>query len=369
MTNEKRTPRGRPTGGEFAAHDRSDAEITLQDSHDWGSTGFTEQSRTPWGEVQWVTEVAPGITSVATAGHGGIKLSPQRNREIHASLRNSNGWYEEDCESHIVAMRFNEHFNYSEKSASDGVRRWFPDGWEAATGQKVESGQSRVRDEANFVERHKDDFISQRLRDAEDGTDRFIASTYLIGDEVAEYYISKAEVKAQRDNPEIGQENRILIDPNRHEKLPPKPKPALTPAKKFDLTSIAAPKTPAAAAKLEKDLAQRYRSSDGRVRSLGDEFAGGGITGKTAYLDGNGRRTYHLTQKENEEDSTLTVYQVSKSTFDLVGAPDARTPRHIAYQNLEIARTKPTGNLSWEERKRARERQDELKAIYDATPE
>jgi len=368
MTNETRVAKGRPTGGEFASHDRTGDDITLEDTRHWGSTGITEGSRTPWGEAQRVEDIAPGITFAPTAGHGGIKLSPERNREIHPALRNRNAWYEEDCDRHIVAMRFNEYFNESAESASDGVRRWFPDAWETATGLKIRPGESRVRDEANFVERHKDDLISHGARNADDGTDRLIVSVPYIDGEPAEFYMSKDEVKDQRDNPEVGQEHRILVDPERHEKLPPKLKPVLTPAKKYTLSDVGTPKTPAGIKKMAKDLTQRFRSRDGRVRSLADEL-NAGITGKTAYIDESGKRTYHLTQKENVEDSTITVYPVSKATFDVVGAPDSRTPRDVAYQDYSMARDKFEKLSGWDDRVKARNRVAELKAAFESTPE
>jgi len=368
MTNETRVAKGRPTGGEFASHDRTGDDITLEDTCHWGSTGITEGSRTPWGEAQRVEDIAPGITFAPTEGHGGIKLSPERNREIHPALRNRNAWYEEDCDRHIVAMRFNEHFNESSESASDGVRRWFPDAWETATGLKVQPGESRVRDEAEFNARHVNDFVSDNVRSADDGTDRRIVSARRADGATAEFYVSKEEIKAQQDSPELGQSYRTIIDPSRHEKLPPKPKPVLTPAKKYTLSDVGTPKTPAGIKKMAKDLTQRFRSSDGRVRSLADEL-NAGITGKTAYIDGSGKRTYHLTQKENVEDSTITVYPVSKATFDVVGAPDSRTPRDIAYQDYSMARDKFEKLSGWDDRVKARNRVAELKAALEATPE
>lgn len=64
-------------------------------------TGERESAKdpgTPWGDAQTADEVAPGISSVTCAGHGGYKLSPERNKMIPPSLRNASGWYEEDNE-------------------------------------------------------------------------------------------------------------------------------------------------------------------------------------------------------------------------------------------------------------------------------
>lgn len=62
-----------------------------------------EGSRSPWGPVQHVTNLAPGAWSVETAGHGGIKLDGARNRKVPAAARSKGGWYEEDCEWAIAA--------------------------------------------------------------------------------------------------------------------------------------------------------------------------------------------------------------------------------------------------------------------------
>lgn len=48
----------------------------------------------PWGAIQDKRELAPGIWQVSTAGHGGIKLSRERNAAVPAYMRAEGGWYE-----------------------------------------------------------------------------------------------------------------------------------------------------------------------------------------------------------------------------------------------------------------------------------
>lgn len=72
--------------------------------------------RTPWGESQHVDLVAPGITSVSTAGHGGYKLDPVRMSAVFARFPHfrtfaGGPWFEEDCDWAIVALTFPEHFS------------------------------------------------------------------------------------------------------------------------------------------------------------------------------------------------------------------------------------------------------------------
>lgn len=97
-----------------------------------------QPTRSPWGLVQEAEEIAPGIWQVHTAGHGGIKLSAQRNRLVPDYLRCDRGWYEEDCDWAIVAVVFPEPFRVLkpwqvEKGKShydyavESMQRWHPE--------------------------------------------------------------------------------------------------------------------------------------------------------------------------------------------------------------------------------------------------
>ena len=71
----------------------------------------------PWGSIQHRTEIAPGIVSVTTAGHGGIWLSPDRQAVVAAAFPGfvpfvgEGAWYEEDCDWAIVALIFHQFFD------------------------------------------------------------------------------------------------------------------------------------------------------------------------------------------------------------------------------------------------------------------
>jgi hypothetical protein len=62
--------------------------------------------KTPWGESQQVTAIAPGIVSVSTAGHGGFRVAKSvwstwprclwPDSPYNFVTREGNGWYEED---------------------------------------------------------------------------------------------------------------------------------------------------------------------------------------------------------------------------------------------------------------------------------
>lgn len=68
----------------------------------------------PWGQVQNVKTYADGIDFISTAGHGGFKLSPARQREIKALFEfdtfAGGAWYEEDCDAALVVIAFPEFF-------------------------------------------------------------------------------------------------------------------------------------------------------------------------------------------------------------------------------------------------------------------
>lgn len=63
----------------------------------YGPNTVAAGSYSRWGTVQQVKPMASGIDAVYTAGHGGLKLSPERAKEVDARWREDRGWFEEDC--------------------------------------------------------------------------------------------------------------------------------------------------------------------------------------------------------------------------------------------------------------------------------
>ena len=115
---------------------------------------------TPWGRADSVKEVAPGIKSVSTPGHGGYKLSDERNRLVPEYLRQRGGWYEEDCDWAIVATVFPDCFDaQAREMAEKTIRNWLPDEWERFYGRKLQPGESRMLEERLFYAAHQNDFI------------------------------------------------------------------------------------------------------------------------------------------------------------------------------------------------------------------
>ncbi len=125
------------------------------------ATTVREGSRSPWGTVDYVSRRAVGITHVGTAGHGGVKLSPERNRDVHEAWRRPDGWYEEDCEWAIVAVTFPECYSPEHAAtAHTTARNWFPDEYEVVTGEQIQPGESHVRDEQIFNAEHANDWVT-----------------------------------------------------------------------------------------------------------------------------------------------------------------------------------------------------------------
>lgn len=130
--------------------------------------GIKEGYPTPWGSADNVTHLAPGMASVSTPGHGGIKLSPARNKEVDPTWARGNGFYEEDCEWAITAITFPEGFSEEhQRYAHESARRWFPDEYEAVVGKDpakygvtdykpIAPGESLVRDEKVFFAENSD---------------------------------------------------------------------------------------------------------------------------------------------------------------------------------------------------------------------
>ena len=70
-------------------------------------------SSSPWGAVKTQKQIAPGIVSVTTSSHGGIKVIPElwEKMKVKETAFSRGGWFEEDCDWALVALSFPEHFN------------------------------------------------------------------------------------------------------------------------------------------------------------------------------------------------------------------------------------------------------------------
>ena len=114
--------------------------------------------QTPWGQSDFKTVIAEGITSYSTPSHGGIHLSAKRQAEMPDILRIDSGWYEEDCDWCLVAITFPQYFIKEYAQAVEIFRHWHPDRYEKLNGVILRPGESHVKDEAMKPDTHFPDW-------------------------------------------------------------------------------------------------------------------------------------------------------------------------------------------------------------------
>jgi hypothetical protein len=152
-------------GGDLADEDAFRAKILEQAEHQrekrgLGRRDIPSNAHTPWGPPQGATVYAEGITSHSTAGHGGFKLSGERNRKVYPTLRSDGGWYEEDEAWAVVAITFPNLVTALERRhAERSIKDSWPDAWEAIFGTTLAPGESRQKDRRAFEAEHATDWI------------------------------------------------------------------------------------------------------------------------------------------------------------------------------------------------------------------
>lgn len=124
-----------------------------------GRVEVDSRAHTPWGASQGATLYAEGIERHSTAGHGGFKLSAERNRKVHPTLRSKGGWYE-DAEWAIVAITFPHLFTaFERRCAERTIKNSWPDAWETIFGTVLALGESHEKDRRSFALTHANDWI------------------------------------------------------------------------------------------------------------------------------------------------------------------------------------------------------------------
>lgn len=152
-------------GGELADEMTFRAKVLENAEHQQekralGRKDIHSSANTPWGPSQGAAVYAEGVTAYSTAGHGGFKLSAERNRKVHPMLRAAGGYYEEDECWAIVAFTFPHLFTALERRhAERTMKDSFPDAWEAITGSILAPGESHTKDRRAFEAEHATDWI------------------------------------------------------------------------------------------------------------------------------------------------------------------------------------------------------------------
>lgn len=150
-------------GGDLADEPAFRAKILEQTEHQrermaLGRREIGGGAHTPWGVSQGATVHADGLTAHSAAGHGGFKLSGERNRKVGPMLRAAGEWYEEDACWAIVAFTLPHLFTALERRhAERAIKDSWPDAWEPISGSILAPGESRTKDQRAFEEEHAAD--------------------------------------------------------------------------------------------------------------------------------------------------------------------------------------------------------------------
>ena len=344
-TNQKRQPKGISTGGQFAADVNPESAVDLEDIEEapfsyvypGDVTNVRAGSRTPWGTADYVEHIAPGIVVVGTAGHGGVKLSPERNRKIPLALRNSSGWYEEDCEVYIPMAYHPEAFvrdgqtvEKTRSYARGGLVNWFPEKYEEVFGVEIGVGASLTKDQHAWNELHKDDDVAVSAISVENGMVKVTVRRGGHGGEDShsdrEILVPKEDYSSDEFRHPLGlHHGSFVVNPSKgYRDVTPPPAPPKDPAPRYrgiDTSSM----TASAQQRVEINLRKQFRFQDGSTHTVKEIIESGGITGKSYMEKGGGRNTYYLRMASEAEGqpSTDSMYalEVSKATWDAVNAP------------------------------------------------
>ncbi len=93
---------------------------------------------TPWGAAQTTQHITRGIVSYSTASHGGYHVSKTLNQQIPDYFRDTEGWYEEDCDWAIVVLFFPAHFEPKHYVAAvQSLQQWHPHQWQRFIGEPI----------------------------------------------------------------------------------------------------------------------------------------------------------------------------------------------------------------------------------------
>jgi hypothetical protein len=351
---------GLPTNsGSFKTTEHAAASgVTLTEAapdRDWGTVSIASGSRTPWGQAQHVSYPADGIAFASCAGHGGFKLSSERNRAVPPALRNISGWYEEDAEANVVGFIHPEAFPHYLDGDHDAIRadaeqrlrHWFPASYEKATGETIPFGESPEKDRKTYLTENAGGWvlsgshhetpegiryreISQVMTDGSFANPRWVAMS--LDDEKIAQAARPAKFGAAQ-----GYQLPAILPDGKHRPTVADPRER---KQAFHGIADSSGLSASAQSRISKDLDKRWRSADGSVRSLREMIETDGVTGKRVFVE-NGVRKYHLLKEDPNEPGSNYAFQVSKETFGVIDAPgptvkdQARTELNVAEQKFD----------------------------------
>lgn len=350
----------------------------------WGAVeGIEVGSRSPWGAVQHAEEVAPGILRVGTAGHGGLKVTKQRNAAIPPAFRRRSGWYEEDDEACIVAAFHPDGSAAAQTTAMSALKDRWPDEFTRTFDVTVGLHESRVlrdrarrEDSAAFRHQHRHDFVSTGW-----GTDtngEWVPQGHQVltarMDETGEEreflvpsHVCVEDHALRRD---------VVLDPNRYLDVTgigalgnPAPAPERSKITGADLRVSFDHLTGPQRSRAQAELNQRWRFPDDEglmtTETLREHFERVGVTSKKPIAFSNRPGITYTVNYGGDR-----FREVTKATYDaLAGVPDASTDADRASREERLAEQalERTGR-TWDPAKTraARERLAAASAARDA---
>lgn len=350
----------RAPDGKFGNQPATEADLALDGGTDqqWGDTPDVKVgSRTPWGAAQHVEEVAPGIVQASCAGHGGYKLSPERNAAVNKLFRTSSGWYEEDLEWRAAAAAHPEAFAYGDQSAAEAyeaakasLRDWYPHKFKEAFGEPADETNSFMMrqekeraDTEAFRAAHAADFVTtggSRPSWCPKGYSVITAEQRSTQTErtlvVADGWWERNGTN-RTDTPIVVNPGSMVDVTDMNEEFHAEvssqsEKNGLTPVTSLDELGIdTSHLTDNQADRARRELDQLYRLPGGGVGSLAQHLVNQGARGKSSHWDGE-KVAYSVTLSDSY------VRPVSKAAFDsLTGLTDHTTDTTRAYTENGLA--------------------------------
>lgn len=152
--------------GDGIAETLSEAKYAAKAARDerylHGSAGVSAGDDSPWGEVETVQHIAPGLARVEAEENEGYVLSPERNANIDARWRSISGWYSAETMGHIVVASSPTVFDAGDvEEAHSVLRTYMPDEHDAIVSESpkrfgldeyepIKPGESFIRDWNTF---------------------------------------------------------------------------------------------------------------------------------------------------------------------------------------------------------------------------
>jgi len=183
---------------------------------------------TPWGQSDHSEKIADGITLYTTPSHGGLLVSAERVKKMHASLARISGygsrcggrWFEEDCEFAAVVAAFPEEFEakgYKRELSHQSLKNWHPVEYIDVFGP-FPHDESCVLRQQRFRHIHKEDLVVVSAVGIDGGMvactavkgGRMQNGSYPPGEPLRKFIVPSKEYDTR--DPDGG----FVIDPERH---------------------------------------------------------------------------------------------------------------------------------------------------------